>query len=69
MLKTTESFDKPAPNRNDGNRSASSKNNNRRPASGKNNGNNEVNGVGVCKNGVKHAKKSRKSKSEKTFKS
>ena len=75
MLKTTGSSDKSAPNKNDSSRLAFSKNDNNKPASRKNNGNGEVNGFGVGKNSVKYAKKlgklfkSRKSKSEKTFKS
>ena len=59
MLKTTESPDEPAPSRNDDSR----------PASGRNDGDGEVDGFGVGGNGVEHAKKSGKSKSEKTSKS
>ena len=59
MLKTTGSPDEPAPSRNDDSR----------PASGRNDGNGEVDGFGVGGNGVEHAKKSGKSKSEKTSKS
>ena len=69
MLKTTGSPDKPAPSRNDGSRSASSRNDDSRPASGRNDGDGEVDGFGVGGNGVEHAKKSGKSKSEKTSKS
>ena len=60
MLKTTGLPDEPALSRNDGSRSASSRNNDSRPASGKNDGDGEVNGVGVSRNGVEHAKKSEK---------
>ena len=60
MLKTTRLPDKPAPNRNDGSRSASSKNDNSRPASGKNNGDDKIDGYGG--DGVEHAKKSGKLK-------
>ena len=59
MLKTTGSPDEPAPSRNDDSR----------PASGRNDGDGEVDGFGVGGNGVEHAKKSRKSKSKKMFKS
>ena len=70
ILKTTGSPDEPAPSRNNGSRSASSRNDNSRPASGKNDGNGEVDGIGVGKNGVEHAKKSEKtSKSWKLSKS
>ena len=74
MLKTTRSPDKPASNRNNGSRSASNRNNNSRPASRKNNGNSEVDRFGVSGNSMEHTKKSKKlfkskkSKSEKTFK-
>ena len=57
MLKTTRSPNKPAPNRNNGSRSASSKNNNNRPTFGKNNSNDEVDGFGIDRNGMEHAKK------------
>ena len=60
MLKTTRSSDKPAPNKNYYSKSAFSRNDNSRPAFGKNDSNNEVDRVGG--NGVKHAKKSGKSK-------
>ena len=70
MLKTTESPDELASCKNNGSKSASSINNNSRPASGRNDGDNKVNGVGVGRNGVKHAKKSEKtSKSRKLSKS
>ena len=75
MLKTTRSPHKLAQSKNNGNKSASSKNNNIKSAFGKNNGNSGVNGFGVNRNGVEHAKKSGKlsksgkSKSKKTFKS
>ena len=75
MLKTIGSLDEPASSRNNGNKSASSRNNNSRPAFEKNDGNNKVNGYGINRNGMEHAKKSRKlsklgkSKSEKMFKS
>ena len=59
MLKTTGSPDEPAPSRNEDSR----------PASGRNDGDGEVDGFGVGGNGVEHAKKSGKSKSEKTSKS
>ena len=61
--------DEPAPCRNDGSRSASSRNDNSRLASGRNDNDGEVDRFGVDGNGVKHAKKSGKSKSEKTSKS
>ena len=64
MLKTTN---KPAPSRNNGSRSTFSRNNNKRPASEKNNGNGEVNRFNG--DGVEHAKKSWKSKGQKTSKS
>ena len=75
MLKITKSPDKPASSRNDGSRWASSRNDNSRSAPGRNNGNGEVNGFGVGRNGMEHAKKSgklfksRKLKGEKTSKS
>ena len=69
MLKTTGSPDEPAPSRNDGSRSASSRNDDSRPASGRNDGDGEVDEFGVSGNGVEHAKKSGKSKGEKTSKS
>ena len=81
MLKTTGSPDKPAPSRNDSSKSVSSRNDNSRPASRRNDNNSEVDGVGIGRNGMQHAKKSGKtsksrklskpgkSKSEKTFKS
>ena len=62
MLKTTS---EPAPSRNDGSRSASSRNDDSRPASGRNDG--DVDGFGG--DGVEHARKSGKSKGQKTFKS
>ena len=64
MLKTTN---KPAPSRNDGSRSASSRNDDSRPASGRNDGDGEVDGFGG--DGVEHAKKSGKSKGQKSSKS
>ena len=63
ISKTTNN---PAPSRNDGSRSASSRNNDSRPASGKNDGNGEVNRFSG--DGVEHAKKSGKSKGQKTSK-
>ena len=75
MLKITKLSDKPAPNRNNGNKSAFSGNNNRRPVSMKIDGNSKVNRFNVSKNDVKYAKKleqlskSRKSKSKKMSKS
>ena len=57
MLKTTRSPDEPAPGRNDG----------IRLVSGKNNGNGEIDKFGD--DGVEHAKKSRKLKSQKLAKS
>ena len=63
MLKTTN---EPAPSRNDGSRSASSRNNDSRPASGRNEDDGEVDRFG---GGVEHAKKSGKSKGQKTSKS
>ena len=64
MLKTTN---EPAPSRNDGSRSASSRNDDSRPASGRNDGDGEVDGFGG--DGVEHAKKSGKSKGQKSSKS
>ena len=75
MLKTIGSPDKLALKRNDGSRSASSRNNNSKPTSKRNDGNGKVNRFGISKNGVEHAKKSRKlfklrkSKSKKTLRS
>ena len=69
MLKTTGLLDEPASSRNNGSRSASSRNDDNRPASGRNYGNGEVDRFSVNGNGVEHAKKSGKSKSEKTSKS
>ena len=75
MLKTIKSLDKLVPSRNNGSKSASNKNNDGRPTSRKNDSNSEVNGFGVSRNSIEHAKKSRKlfksgkSKSEKTAKS
>ena len=60
MLKTTGSSKKPAFSRNKGNRSAFDKNNNSRPVSRRNNDNNEVDGVGIGRNGIKYSKKSGK---------
>ena len=68
MLKTTRLPDKSAPSRNNGNKLASCKKNYNRLSSRRNNGNGEVDGFGVSGNGVEHAKKSIKSKSEKTSK-
>ena len=70
MLKTTGLPDKPAPSRNNGSRLASSKNDDNRLAFGRNDGDGEVDGVGVGRNSVEHAKKSEKtSKSRKLSKS
>ena len=70
MLKTIGSPDELASSKNDGSRSASSRNNDSKSASGRNDGDGEVNGVGVGRNGVDHAKKSEKtSKSRKLSKS
>ena len=66
ILKTIESLDKPAPNRNNGSKPASSKNNSSKPAFRSNNGNSEVRFNG---NSVEHAKKSGKSKGQKLAKS
>ena len=60
MLKTTGSSHELILSKNNGSRSASKKNDNSRPASGRNNGNGKVDGVGVSRNGVEHAKKSGK---------
>ena len=74
-MKTTGLSDKPTPNRNDSNRSASNSNDNSKLAFRKNDDNNEVNRFGISRNSIKYAKKSgklfksRKSKSEKTSKS
>ena len=64
MLKTTN---KPAPSRNNSNKSASSRNNDSRPASGRNDSNSKVNRFDG--DGVEHAKKSGKSKGQKSAKS
>ena len=63
ILKTTS---EPAPSRNNGSRLAFSKNDDNRSASGRNDGNGKVDGFGGS---VEHAKKSGKSKGQKTFKS
>ena len=63
ILKTTN---KPASSRNDGSRSATSKNNDSRPASRKNDGNSEVDGFSG--DGMEYAKKSGKSKAQKSAK-
>ena len=71
----TRSPDKPTPSRNNDSRLATSKNDNSKPASRRNDGDGEVNGFGVSRNGIEHAKKSeklsksRKSKSKKMSKS
>ena len=66
MLKITRSPDKPALSKNDGSRSAFNRNNNNRPASRRNNGDNKIDGFGIGRNSVEHAKKSGKtSKSQK----
>ena len=67
MLKMTGLSDKPAPNRNDGSKSASSKNNDSKPAFGKNAGDGEIDGFGG--NNMEHAKKLGKSKSQNWTKS
>ena len=63
MLKTTNEL---TPSRNNNGRSVSNMNNDSRLASGRNDGDNEVDGFG---GGVEHAKKSGKSKGQKTSKS
>ena len=68
-LKTIRSFDKLAPNNNNGSKLVFSKNNDSRPISEKNNSNNKVDRYSFSKNSMEHAKKSEKSKSEKMFKS
>ena len=68
MLKTTGSPDEPAPSKNNGSKSASNRNNNSRPVFKRNNGNNKINEFGIG-DGVKYAKKSRKSKGQKLSKS
>ena len=66
MLKTTGLSDKPALSRNNNSRSASNRNDNSKPVSKKNNSNGKVDRFGIGKNGIEHAKKSRKlSKSRK----
>ena len=67
MLKITRSSNKPAPSRNDVNRSASSKNNDSKPVFGRNDGNSEIDRFGG--NGVKYTKKLEKSKGKKLAKS
>ena len=64
MLKTTN---EPAPRRNNGSRSTSNRNNNNKLASKRNDGNGEIDGFGS--DSVEHAKKSRKSKGQKSAKS
>ena len=64
ILKTTN---KPAPSRNDGSKSTAHRNDNSRPASKRNNNDGKVNGFGD--GGIECAKKSGKSKGQKTFKS
>ena len=65
MLKMIGLLDGPALSKNIGSRSAFSKNNNSRPASGRNNSNGEVDGFGIGRNGVKHAKESKNQKAKK----
>ena len=67
ILKMTGSPDKPAPNRNNGSRSASNKNNNSRPALGKNDGNDKFDKFGG--DDVEYAKKLGKLKGQKLAKS
>ena len=67
MLKMTGLSDKPAPRRNDGNKSAYSRNDNGKPASRRNNDNGEVDGF--SNDSVEHAKKSEKLKDQKMSKS
>ena len=69
MLKTTRSPDKPASSRNNSSKSASNRNNDSKQVSGKNDGNGEVYRFGISGNGIEHAKKSGKWKSEKMSKS
>ena len=81
ILKTTGLPDKPAPSKNNSNKSVFYKNDNSKPAFGKNDGDSEIDGFGISGNGIKHAKKleklsklrklskSRKSKSKKMSKS
>ena len=81
MLKRTGLLNKLVPSRNNGSKSAFSRNDNSRPASEKNNSDSEVDGFGIGRNGMEHAKKSgkwfksgklsksRKSKSKKMSKS
>ena len=65
MLKTIRSFNKPAPNKNNGSKSVFNINDNSRPAFGRNNGNGEVNRFGDY---IEYNKKLGKSKSKKLFK-
>ena len=60
MLKITKLPDKPAFSKNNGSRLVFSRNNNSRLAFGKNDGDGEVDRFGISRNGIKHAKKSRK---------
>ena len=68
-------FDKPAPNKNNDNRSVFSIDNNSKLAFGRNNSNSDINKFGISKNGIKYIKKLEKlsklekSKSNKTYKS
>ena len=67
MLKTTGLPNEPAPNKNNGSRSASSSYNNRRPAFGRNDDNGEVDRF--CGDSVEYTKKSGKSKDQNSAKS
>ena len=66
MLKTIGLSNKPASSKNNNSKLASSKNNSSRPISEKNNGNSNIKFNG---DGVKHTKKSRKLKGQKSAKS
>ena len=69
MLKIIRLPNKPASNKNNNNKSVSSKNNNNKSIFRKNNSNSKVNGFDISWNNIKHAKKLRKLKSKKIFKS
>ena len=67
LISTLITTNKPALSRNNGSGSASSKNDNNKPAFKRNDGDSKVDRFGS--NGMEHAKKSGKSKSQKTSKS
>ena len=62
-------LDKLAPGKNNNNKLASNRNNNNKPIFKRNNGNIEVNGFSINRNNMKDAKKLKKLKTKKIFKS